>query len=459
MRIMLVHPGPRVAWGPEHVGLESLAAMVPDCDVRLVDMRFELRPFKRLVGAFRPHLVGVTACTSQVYRARRLLRQAKAAAPQAFTVVGGVHASLLPEDFDLPEVDAVCIGMGEDTFRGLVECLDRRGDLRAVDGLALRNQGRLLRNRPRAFPASLDGYPPPKRDYRSRVHGGTLAALFDKSRTFVSTSRGCPHRCTFCSLWKQMGERYISRSPEKVVAELAEIPTRVIHFAEANPFGDLERIGQLADRLAEARLAKTFVMDVRSSTVVSHPELIARWRRVGLEHAPVGLEFVDDARLAAADKKISVTKHERALSILAELGIKVTGHFQIDPDFDRDDFERLGDFIEAHDIYWPLVGMTTPLPGTPLLEQRAARLLTDNYELFDLRHLVTDTRLEREQFWREVFRLQRRVNRKMAARASRPVELGFRLGFELYALGRRNGHHLPRAPERDTALSRLLQRN
>ena len=256
-----------------------------------------------------------------------------------------------------------------------------------------------------------------------------------------------------------MGERYISRSPEKVVAELAEIPTRVIHFAEANPFGDLERIGQLADRLAEARLAKTFVMDVRSSTVVSHPELIARWRRVGLEHAPVGLEFVDDARLAAADKKISVTKHERALSILAELGIKVTGHFQIDPDFDRDDFERLGDFIEAHDIYWPLVGMTTPLPGTPLLEQRAARLLTDNYELFDLRHLVTDTRLEREQFWREVFRLQRRVNRKMAARASRPVELGFRLGFELYALGRRNGHHLPRAPERDTALSRLLQRN
>ncbi|NOZ20328.1 MAG: hypothetical protein GXP25_04480, partial [Planctomycetes bacterium] len=50
----------------------------------------------------------------------------------------------------------------------------------------------------------------------------------------------------------------------------------------------------------------------------------------------------------------------------------------------------------------------TPLPGTPLFEQEAERLVTRDYRLFDCLHSVLPTKLPREEFYRQFTRLYRR---------------------------------------------------
>jgi hypothetical protein len=93
-------------------------------DTKLLDMRLEPRLAETL-AEFQPDVVGVTCLTTEVYNAQDLLKEVRATDPEAFTVVGGLHASLVPADFQQAYVDAIVIGEGELTFAHLLEVLDR----------------------------------------------------------------------------------------------------------------------------------------------------------------------------------------------------------------------------------------------------------------------------------------------------------------------------------------------
>jgi radical SAM superfamily enzyme YgiQ (UPF0313 family) len=168
LKVLLVQPdwlqedfGFRLAAMPEPLGLEMLAAALPDHEVRILDLRCG----DDLVGqvrAFQPDLVGVTALTPEVYAAEEVLRQVKAVSGDIFTVAGGYHASLLPEDFCLPHVDAVIIGEGEPVLAGLVAALEKGGDLSGIANLLYRlPDGAFRTNKGPPVEADLDNLPLP----------------------------------------------------------------------------------------------------------------------------------------------------------------------------------------------------------------------------------------------------------------------------------------------------------
>ena len=136
MRILLVQPAPfengrlgleNALWLSEPAALTALAAMVAEKhEVRLVDMRLEeADALPRIVGEFRPELVGVTCMTTDAYQACAVAYCAKSMlGSDVFTVVGGHHPTLAPEEHDHECIDAVCVGEGEETLLELVEHLD-----------------------------------------------------------------------------------------------------------------------------------------------------------------------------------------------------------------------------------------------------------------------------------------------------------------------------------------------
>ena len=136
MKILLVQPATfepgrlgleNVIWLSEPVALTSLAAMVPEHEVRILDMRLEEDlVFNETLRQFRPDLVGVTSMTTDCYQAKALLHIAKGMLGDGcFTIAGGHHPTLQPESFEDPCVDALCIGDGEETFVELVKHLAR----------------------------------------------------------------------------------------------------------------------------------------------------------------------------------------------------------------------------------------------------------------------------------------------------------------------------------------------
>ena len=71
--------------------------------------------------AFEPDIVGLTCLTPHVNSAKKILKIVRDHNPKILTIIGGLHTTLNPEDFCMPEVDLVAIGPGKRTMRSIVD--------------------------------------------------------------------------------------------------------------------------------------------------------------------------------------------------------------------------------------------------------------------------------------------------------------------------------------------------
>jgi anaerobic magnesium-protoporphyrin IX monomethyl ester cyclase len=196
-----------------------------------------------------------------------------------FTVWGGIHAEVYPED-GLAHADAVCICEGEQVLETLLERVPVSGNRRNADGIP----GLLTRSQPDScLPPpcmeNLDDLPwmdmgpenhylldpitstinPMTPDVLSSVvplmpgPDGTALKVFR-----LMSSRGCPHHCTYCANTakadRYSGKRYLRfRSPDHVLGEIRDVLKKFpfiqgIHFFDdvftAMPERDLNTLCQ-----------------------------------------------------------------------------------------------------------------------------------------------------------------------------------------------------------------------
>ena len=405
MRVLLIKPPPsKFLLAPnndEPLELEYVAAAAAKHDVEILDMRFD-RDLDRKLRLFRPQLVGVTAYTCDVRRALELLSEVKKTDAGITTVVGGHHATLLPADFALPVVDTVFQGMVDDTFGRFLDLKDGGGDVREIPNIALVKDGTLSFTEQRPFSVDLDALPWPARnltrDYRKRYRDSV------KNVTgLIVTSRGCPYRCTFCACWKITKGRYFTRSPESIVDEMAGLPEDIelVCFADDNTLQDTRRAWRMVQLIRERGIKKRFMMYARTDLIVGHPDLMAALKEIGLEYLLVGIESFRDEDLKKLNKKVAAETNIEALRILRKLGISVSPHLIVDPDFSKDDFRQLYKYVLEMELFRPVYTVLTPLPGTTLYEENYGRLAIRDYDFFDFTHSVLPTRLSRKDFYRQ----------------------------------------------------------
>ncbi len=420
MRILLVQPAPfepgrlgleNVIWMSEPVALAQLAAMVPEHDVRIIDMRTrEDTELNQILQEFRPDLIGTTSMTTDCYQAKAVLEAAKGTLGDGcFTIVGGHHPTLSPADFEDDCIDAICLGEGEETFVELVAHLDGGGDrtqLHAIDGLRFRDEtdawvttGKRAQNR------DLDSFPPPARHLIERrpsdyffMTAGPMASM--------STSRGCSFDCNFCAIWEFYERKTRFLSPESICDQLEKIDEKVVFFLDDNFLTNKGRLSKLCDEIERRGIKKYYATQGRTDFIADHPELMKRLRDCGLIMVLSGFESNEENGLEFLLKRNSVDKNRRAAKILQDLGIISTGIFMVRQDFSEEDFDKLYAHINDLGIAIPLVSILTPLPGTQLYRQRYEELLTTDARFFDLLHSVLPTKLPREKFY-EKFAAQR----------------------------------------------------
>jgi len=410
VRLLLVQPnlsegiGFHLAASPEPLHLEMIAATVPEHEVRILDMRLD-RDLESALTSFQPQMVAITTLTPEVYTAQNVLQQVKEFSREIFTVVGGHHATLLPQDFFLPQVDAVALGEGEIMFKELVRAVADRRSLEGVPNLVWQGRdGAFIRNHSAEGRIDLGCLPMPRRDltesYRSEYF-----FLFDKPDTSVATSRGCPFRCNFCSVHEFYRGATNQMPPQRVLSEIATVSTDHITFVDDNFLVNHDRENTIADMIKAEGIRKRYSMECRTDSIVRHPELVAKWVDVGLYAVLLGLEGGSDKILKSVKKSSSIDTNNRAIKILQDHGVIIWGAFLVDPDWTADDFQRLGDYVREKKITHTQFTILTPLPGTQLYRDRYHELLTHDYSCFDTLHAVLPTRLPREEFYRHFARL------------------------------------------------------
>jgi radical SAM superfamily enzyme YgiQ (UPF0313 family) len=419
MKILLIYPNARreiIGWGDlgaiaEPLALEYLAAgaRLDGHEVRILDLRLHPNELELTVWGFQPDVVGVTGYSMHVLRMLAICQQVKQVRPECRTVVGGHHATLMPEDFFERQIDCVVVGEGVRPFRALLQAFEAGGGGLGVPGAWARAEGRFQFG---GAPPKLDIDTLPFPD-RSLVREDRSCYFIDwmKPIALMRTTVGCPFRCSFCSLWKIMDGRYYKRDVERVVEELSLIPERYVFLVDDEPFVNPRRMWALAEQIKAAGIQKEYFAYCRIDSFLRDLDLMRRWRDIGLQRVFFGLEATLDTELNDYNKRQERGQILQGLEAARELGISVFASFIVKPDYTRHEFQQLVRFIQDNRIDYPSFTLLTPIPGTKSLETFEHILKRQpngrpDWDYFDLQHVVTKTRMPEEEFMTEYRKLQ-----------------------------------------------------
>jgi radical SAM superfamily enzyme YgiQ (UPF0313 family) len=323
----------------------------------------------------------------------------KALSPKVLIIVGGHHATVRPIDFDDAQVDAVVIGEGVFTLREILRAVETGSSFSHIDGIAIPHVDRMIFSKPRPY-TDLNKLPFPDRSLTANYRKQYFSEWFTPLAS-VRTSLGCTARCTFCALWKITEGKYLRRAPEQVIEELLTVAEPNVFFCDDESMCDVKRMDKLADLIAAAGIRKKYFLYGRVDTIVNHPELFAKWSKIGLAQVFVGMEDFSDTRLNAMKKGISTAQQAEAVKILDSLGIMMYASYMVDPAYTKEDFSTLLAYVRKMKHKYATFTVMTPLPGTKLHDTREEELLSRKPELYDMMHTLFPTTLPIQDFYKE----------------------------------------------------------
>ncbi|MCJ7492633.1 MAG: cobalamin-dependent protein [Deltaproteobacteria bacterium] len=189
------------------LSLPYLASLTPpEIQVEIIDEYFEEIPFDDPAD-----LIGISFMTPQAPRAYQIGDEFKKRGRKV--VMGGIHASALPEEA-MQYADAVVVGEAEGIWSRVLEDF-KNGRMNGI-------------YRSPQFP-ELTGLPIPRYDLLKKERYRLFNINFP-----IQAGRGCPFKCEFCSVTRFYGGKYRFRPVGEVVREIQQTRFKKIFFVDDN---------------------------------------------------------------------------------------------------------------------------------------------------------------------------------------------------------------------------------
>jgi len=343
---------------------------------RIVEANAQRLSDEQIVDAaavFRPDLIGVPLYTEIMAPVYRMVSRLAEAAPCVPVVLGGPHASALPDDVFLnyPQVGLVMRGESELSLPKLCQAIRDRTSLADVEGLSWRNGAEIVHNAPAGFARDLDSVGFPARDLVQDIYDAKLYyTLLVRQRPVdtIMTSRGCPFHCGFCY---NQNHTYRFRSTDHVMDEIVSIRRRGIRNIEIvdDTFTvDRDRAMEVLGRIERERLGISFRLKSRVNAV--DKALLDAARRAGAYLIAYGCESADDAVLSRMNKRVKVSDIERAIRLTKEAGIACHTSWVLGyPGETPESIERTVEFIIRAKPATAQIALLRPYPQTQVYQE------------------------------------------------------------------------------------------
>lgn len=376
MRLALINPPQFSNYPQPPMGLALLGAVLEQAghNVTIIDANA-----LRLTAAVVAQQVSgndvalLTAMTPTINTALNLASELKSGRANLPIILGGAHATLLPEETltVAPDIDVIVKGEGEKIIIELLRAIETNQSLDHIQGITYRNSGRITSNPASAEYVDLDSLPflayhlLPKSRYRPHPpHGRSLpfAALI--------TSRGCPYRCSYCSK-PVFGKIFRGQSPQRVIEEVKyfkkEFGVKEIAFYDDVFTLDKKRAFAIADGLLRENIGLYWTCETRVNLV--DRELLHHMRQAGCYAIAYGIESGSSEIREAIHKGISKEQIVNAIRMTHEVGLQTVGYFMIgSPGETPETIRSTIDFAKELRLDFAQFAITTPFPGTELYE-------------------------------------------------------------------------------------------
>lgn len=309
----------------------------------------------------------VSCITATFNRGRSIARQyrkiRKSHNLPSRTLVGGIHASMLPEETH-EDFDQVICGEAEEVFLSVI---NGENNKHIIKGKRIEN---------------LDSIPIPD-----------FSIVKDNSRIHVwpvMTSRGCPYDCNFCSVTQMFGRDFRFQSTERIIDEIFNYKRDWIFFVDDNFSANTSRTHKLLDQMLKYRFKRNWTAQVRVDAA-RDPLLAPKMYEAGCRIVFIGFESINPETLKEMRKSQGINDITNAISSFKKAGIQVHGMFMLGNDPDSTNlFKSTSKFSKQKHLDFVQYSILTPLPGTEVFQnfEKSGRLLHKNWSLYDGLHVV-----------------------------------------------------------------------
>ena len=400
MRILFIHPnyhsgGAEIAgnWPPAWVAYLSGALKKAGYDdVKFIDaMTFDIDDptLRREIVDYAPDVVGATAITPSIYKAQQALKIAREAAPDAITVLGGVHATFMYRQVlaEAPWIDAIVRGEGEEILVNLIRLIEDGGwpsRRDTIKGLAYAEDGKVVATAAAPTVKDIDSIVADwgilnweKYNY---IPLGAKVAI-------PNMARGCPFTCSFCSQWKFWRD-YRIRDPKKVVDEIETLMrdhgVGFFILADEEPTINKKKFVAFCQELIDRKLDILWGINTRVTDILRDEELLPFYRKAGLIHVSLGTEAAAQLKLDLFNKETTIAQNKRAVELLRNAGIVVEAQFIVG--LENETAETLEETYRMAQDWKPDLAnwsMYTPWPFSDLFKELGEKVEIFDYEKYN----------------------------------------------------------------------------
>ncbi len=381
MKIALVNPNLHASTDSPPIGLVVLAAVLErdGFEVQVVDFAAGDKVDK--LNHFAPDAVGITGTTQMVNYAYRIADECRKNG--IFTVVGGVHASLFPQEA-LQHADCVVTGEGERVISDVFKHRYR--------GVRI---GKPLVN--------LDDAPMPAYHLLNMDYYTSLLSRVQMSFAMIGpptsklgtmlTSRGCQMNCLFCyNSYRTLPFRF--NSTKRVMEEMKLLCDTyhidALFFVEDNFFANRKRLLEVCDCMKREHIDLAWGGNSRVNNI--DQKVLSAARDVGCNQVTFGWESGSQHILDILKKHTTVEQNIASVKLCNENNINASGTVMLGNPTETDaDIAETAQFISTNDITGGIgVCLTTPYPGTGLwrwCEMRGLLPRQVDFSVFDFHHV------------------------------------------------------------------------
>ena len=401
----------------QQVTMPYLASLVPaGWNVRHVDEAVE-----PVAVDAAPDLVAITFHTPSAPHAYALA--ARFREHGSTVALGGPHVTLMPDEAQ-SHADVIFVGETETTWPRFLSDFGSHAQSRRYCS---------------------DGIPPLERAPQARKE---LFHRRDHTAGVMFATRGCAHRCDFCTLAVMYPGGLRRRPVESVAREFASFRGRVIILWDDDIAGDIEYGKTLFRALTPHRKWWSAQASIHAAR---DDEFLTLAARSGCKQLFIGLESLSQASVDGVSKGFNrVHEYAHAIERIHAHGIAVQAGIVFGFDGDTEEiFAQTLDFLEEAGVQNATFNILTPFPGTRLYARLEAegRILTRDWSqyngrahvVFRPRHMSPGALLDGFQRANQRFYSWRSIRKRLSRS---PVQLAWTLPLNLaYAFSLRRSHH------------------
>lgn len=383
-----------------------------------------------IVREKQPKAVGIAYLTPLRNSVERVASIVKEVDHNIKVIAGSAHPTLCPEEvLQNPDIDFVVRGEGEIPLAGIAEQLSKGASAwDMVPGIYYRDEhGRVISTPPPAPIANLDELPFAARD-------AVLGCDYNQFRVHcLTTSRGCPYTCSFCSDRKLWGGKVRRRSVENVIAELKHLeqnyPVDVVDFSDGTFTYDRKYVEAFCEAVIKNKIGLRWRCTARYDNLDEN--LLKIMKRANCGGLYLGAESGSDRILGQMDKKITAAQIKRVSKMINDAGLdSVTAILIGLPDETEEDIKATLDLMRQLKTGIFDVSSFIPLPGTPAWEMipDAERREIDwgkvSYKSFDNYFLKNVSAEDFRKYMAKAYTIAGKAQRRTV------IRLGFQMLFK-----------------------------